>query len=110
MSYQTALERLKKHKSNSQKEPTKPTKPPFVGFVGDFQQTKNLKNDHTTPRPSAQDLIEICQAACQGTEIEPSGLCDWLIKQRDPDWLYPQAVAAWVRFIAKYGYPETPAS
>lgn len=110
MSYQTALERLKNHKSDLQKEPTKPTKGGFVGFVSDFQQPKNRKNGLTTPKPSTQDLIGICQTACQGTDIDPSGLCDWLVKQSDPDWLYPQAVAAWVHFIAKYGYPETPVS
>lgn len=110
MSYQTALERLKNHKSDLQKEPTKPTKGGFVGFVSDFQQPKNRKNGLSTSEPSDEGLIEICQTACQGTEIDPRALCDWLIEQGDPGWLYPQAVAAWVRFIAKYGYPETPAN
>lgn len=110
MSYQSALERLKNYKSDAQKELTKLTKPPFVSFVSDFQQPKYRKNGLSTPNPSTQDLIEICQTACQGTEIDPRALCEWLIEQGDPGWLYPQAVAAWVRLIAKYGYPEMPAS
>ena len=107
MSYQSALKRLKNYKSDQQKEPTKPTKGGFVSFVSSFEQPKNQKNGANGSNAGIQSLTEICQTACQGTQIEPGELRDWLLRQDDPDWLYPQALAAWARLIAKYGYPES---
>jgi len=57
--------------------------------------------------PGEAELIERCRPACRGTVVDPAALARWLIRQRDPDWCEPAAIAAWVRVaVREGGLPE----
>jgi hypothetical protein len=52
-------------------------------------------------------VFRIAQTACKGTNVDPSELTDWLIRQNDPDWLRPAPVRRWAECIEKRnGYPD----
>ena len=53
-----------------------------------------------------QALLTRCRQACADLDLDPERLADWLIAQKDPDWLQSAPVNWWAQRIAGHGYPK----
>jgi len=51
-------------------------------------------------------LFARCEEVAEGTDIDPSKLCQFLIDQGDPEWMQPAAIERWAGMISSGGWPK----
>lgn len=56
--------------------------------------------------PDQRELMQRCESACTGLNVDPADLCQWLIDQNDPGWCTPKAVRRWAEIISQRGFPN----
>lgn len=65
----------------------------------------SLPRQCSSHSPTRAAVFRAASSACEGLDVDPGQLADWLVEQGDPGWLRPAAVAWWAGRIHRHGWP-----